>query len=112
MLLEIYALKSEKEKKRRVQPVVFAEKANMYSLGVLLFAMYFGGVPFQVERDERMGHGDEAMFDAFLNENLLTRGKLVSQRLKKILMGLLVEDPMSRLTIEQCLDEGRWIVPF
>eukprot|EP01084_Bolivina_argentea_P311197 538636_1 len=85
--------------------------ADMWSVGVIIFCMLFGFVPFHAEEEEQIF---ENIKKGFKNEIIDGYGAFfpkdipISEDAMDIISGLLTSDPSQRLTCDECLSH-RWI---
>jgi serine/threonine protein kinase len=81
---------------------------DMWALGKILFAMFFGQIPFQSARTTEnlfsyMTQGTDPMFQHFIDRHPLTANRVISDPLKRLLMKLLTENTEKRPTVDRCL---------
>ena len=93
---------------RKTQHSFRGEKADMFSLGVILFTMYFGMVPFQGDysKDELFEcatSGNLQRAEKFFSENVFTRSMnergMIPEGLKRVLVKLFNFNPENRPTV-------------
>lgn len=114
MAPEVYACSKNSQKRtksgisRKTQRSFKGEKADMFSLGVILFTMYFGMVPFQSDysKDELFEYatsGDLQRAEKFFSQNMFTRSMnekgMIPEGLKKLLVKLFNYNPENRPTV-------------
>lgn len=94
------------------------EKADMFSLGVILFTMYFGMVPFQGDysKDELFecaSSGDLQRAEKFFSDNMFTKSLnergMIPESLKRLFVKLFNIKPENRPTVSQLLKEDEWL---
>ncbi|CDW85702.1 protein kinase domain containing protein [Stylonychia lemnae] len=110
------------KKSDQVAPKIFTyqgEKADVFSLGILLFTMYFGIMPFKINNPEDpmfqlLSSGNAILIEQFFNEHHLTKlinriPGLIPQTLKNLLGKLLNANPVLRPTIHDILMKDEWM---
>jgi len=99
----------------KARPTYHAEKADIFSLGILLFTMMFGQPPFMQNDPQRspllsyLCSGNIVFVDFFFKTHELTKHRIVSPQLKHLLMKMLAFSPEMRPTLESLLDEDEWL---
>lgn len=84
----------------------YCPKVDIWSAGVLLYALLFGALPFEVEGDTR-----EELLEEYKKVNLDFSGEMwdtVSEHAQNLIRGMLSRDASSRMTADQVLTHP-WI---
>eukprot|EP00347_Sterkiella_histriomuscorum_P014794 403359500 len=101
------------------QPSYLGEKADMYSLGILLFLMYFGFPPLSTNSPNDpyfhlLCSGDEYLVDQYFSVHPQTRilnqsTRCIPQSLKQLFAKLLHFDPSKRPSVQDLLNQDLWL---
>lgn len=95
-----------------------AEKADVFSLGILLFTMYFGVPPFKWNTPtdplfQCLSSGNPELLEFFFESHILTlnanKQKLIPLSLKNLLGKMLHIDPQQRPSIAELLLTDPWL---
>lgn len=87
---------------------IYGKPIDLWSLGVLTYCLIYGRYPFYSENKTELA---QQILSTQYKFHYYNRAReLVSEEMKSFLMGLLVVDPLKRMTVEQALKHP-WIRP-
>ncbi len=102
------------------RPTYFADKADVFSLGILLFSMVFGQPPFFENLPDRspllayLCSGNLVSAEIFFRQHELTRyansKARISLGLKKLLVKLLAYQPEDRPSLAEVIATDEWLI--